>query len=284
MRIRAVGIGPGSFAIGALALAVFVTSCAGTPSPEPAEEPVPEPPRILSGPSVPTLPGLEPVARYAGPFAVEYLGNSTILVMGPDGSLVVCDPYSPGDVPYGLTPLPSNLVADAVTVSHAHGDHDSIRSVFADPRVIAAPGSYQVGAIKVTGFPGLEGSPRGPSRMSNVIFVIEADGAKIVHLGDSGPVTDPAVLEAVSDADLVVVNIDMYVITKPDMMPFLDRIRARTILPSHYPVFAAKPDVDDFLALLPAGLPVERTGSRLVVAAGGPRRIVVMRAATQKEP
>jgi L-ascorbate metabolism protein UlaG (beta-lactamase superfamily) len=59
-------------------------------------------------------------------------------------------------------------------------------------------------------------------------------GTKIVHLGDSGVVTDALTLAAISDADVVIVNIDDYVIPWCRIHTFMAEIRARTVIVAHY--------------------------------------------------
>ena len=56
----------------------------------------------------------------------------------------------------------------------------------------------------------------------------------MVQLGDSGVIENEHVLKAVMDADLVIVNIDGYVIAHTEIMPFMQRIHARSVLPAHY--------------------------------------------------
>lgn len=234
-------------------------------------------PTVTAGPSpTMTLTPLPTVTPYSGPLTVKYFGRSCILIMAPDGTLIVSDPYT-GKL-RRLEQLPGNLQADAVTVSHAHSDHNAVDAVTGSPQVFDAPGEYQIGSIKVTGYQGYEGSPSGPSEMSNTIFVYEVDGAKIVQLGDSGPVTDPDVLAGIADADLILINIDMYVFPIDEIMPFMQQIGAHTIVPAHYDIVSNGTSlyINNFLNTLTSDITVVQEDSEIQVTPDMPAQVVVM--------
>ena len=214
-------------------------------------------------------------------FRLNYLGNSCLQLTTGDGTTIVSDPYGK-ERPDGLGDLPVNLTANAVTISHTHPDHNNAQAVGGNPRVLTEPGVYQIGAVKVTACMGWEGSPEGPSKtMRNVVFVFEAGGARVVQLGDSGIVTDPEVLIVISDADLVMVNIDGYVIPHQSVVPFMKRIKARTILLAHYTlsgkkVWCGAPTAEEFIKTFAPDLHVLRTGSEIDINPGMSDQIAVM--------
>jgi len=199
----------------------------------------------------------------------------------------VCDPYNlVFGFPYGLSPLPGDVTADAVTVSRAHVDHNNT-AAFPGATVIEAPGEYQIGGmVKITGYQGFQGEEGLPDEAApNVIFVIEVAGVKIVHLGDSAVVTDPSIVAAISDADFALLNIDPYVIPWDEGMPFMDRIAARTIIPSHYSHAAAPPtgglsqyvSLQSFLRRLrPDVIVVDGGETEIDVPPDTPRQFVIM--------
>ena len=214
-------------------------------------------------------------------FRLTYLGNSSLLLTTADGTAIVSDPYGE-ERPDGLGNLPANLTANAVTISHTHPDHNNAKAVAGNPRVLTEPGVYQVGAVKVTACMGWEGSPEGPSKtMRNVVFVFETGGAKVVQLGDSGIVTDPEVITVIADADLVMVNIDGYVIAHQSVIPFMKQIKARTVLLAHYTlagkeVWCGAPTAEEFIKTFAPDLQVLRTGSEIDINPGMPQQIAVM--------
>lgn len=219
------------------------------------------------------------------PVLLTYIGNSCILITAPDGTRIVSDPYNLGMHSAGIRELPKDLTAEAVTISHKHSDHNNARGVQGKPQVFKIPGAYQVGEVKITGYAGWEGSPQGPSTLPETIFVYEIGEVRIVQLGDSGEVTDPDVLAAIDSADVIIVNIDGYVIPKVQLLPFLNRIHARTVLPAHYSHDAANrwceaPTLEEFLASLPADMQVLQPGSQLAVTASMPVQVAAMQPVT----
>lgn len=216
---------------------------------------------------------------------LTYLGNSCIKLTAPDGTCIVSDPYG-NNHPAGLADLPNDLMADAVTVSHIHEDHNNVAAVSGNPQIFSEPGIYQIHSIKVIGCPGLEGSPHGPNKeMRNVIFIFETEGIKIVQLGDSGIITDPEVLKVVENADLVIVSIDGYVIPHDEVIPFMKRIKARTVLLAHFTnvgqeVWCGAPTAEEFIAAYATSVKVLRTGSEMDVTPDMPEQIAVMKPLT----
>jgi L-ascorbate metabolism protein UlaG (beta-lactamase superfamily) len=217
------------------------------------------------------------------PVILQFIGNSCTLITAPDGTRIVSDPYGDDSHPAGLRRLPGDLRATAVTVSHAHPDHNNVSAVGGAPQIITGPGTVRIGMVGVTGYGGYEGSPSGPSHNTHTVFVFEIDGVKIVHLGDSGPVTAPDALAAIENADVVLVNIDGYVFPLDRVLPWMRQIGARTIIPTHY---SLRPDarwgtaetltIDEYLGTLPSSMTVVRMDSEIPLAPGMPRQVAAL--------
>lgn len=108
------------------------------------------------------------------------------------GSSIVFDPYEDGSVP-GLT-LPRNIVADAVSCSHDHADHNAAHLVSLTGRQLA----FKVNKLTVP-HDHHGGAHRG---LSDITFVYLPD-MTIVHLGDLGRLPAKAEYEEISKADVV---------------------------------------------------------------------------------
>ncbi|MCX5975406.1 MAG: PAS domain S-box protein [Coprothermobacterota bacterium] len=219
------------------------------------------------------------------PVLLTFIGNSCTLIFAPDGTRIISDPYGDFEHPDGLGALPKDLEADAVTVSHAHGDHNNVEGVGGAPQLIITPGTFQLGMVKITGYAGFEGSPSGPSNNPHIVFVFEINGVKIVHLGDSGPITQPDVLAAIENADVLLANIDGYVIPPDQIAPFLLQAKVRTFIPTHYSLSASArwqgaPTIDEFITRLPADLAIVRQGSEIQVTPKMPKQMVELASLT----
>jgi L-ascorbate metabolism protein UlaG (beta-lactamase superfamily) len=218
----------------------------------------------------------------AAPTLIRYIGHSSFFITAPDGTRIVTDPYG-RDVPY---PFPEGIEADLVTVSHAHSDHTAVGRVEGHPQIVfgfypEALASKQVGMVSVTVFPSSHGKVQGQDMGPNTIFVFQIGEVKIVHLGEVGEIDSPETLEAIKNAEVVIAPTGII-----GAMPFdaltnlLDKIGARTVLPSHYSLSAANrfygmATVDEYLAALPAETMVVRA-DQLMVAPNMPRQVVVL--------
>jgi len=202
------------------------------------------------------------------------------LITAPDGTRIVSDPY-PARRPTGLDLLPSDLEADVVTVSHSHFDHNYVEGVGGEPQILRDPGSYQVGMVEIAGYESGEGSPSGPSGIPNTVFVFRIGEVKVVHMGDAGILVPPDLLAAVEDADVIIVNVDGYVLPFDQFMGQMEQINARTIIPSHYSIsadarFYTWATLDEFLETLPSDVVVVREGSEIQVTPGMPEQVTVL--------
>jgi L-ascorbate metabolism protein UlaG (beta-lactamase superfamily) len=211
---------------------------------------------------------------------IQLFGNACTLITAPDGKRIVSDPYGAPWHPVGLNQLPDDLEADAVTISHEHPDHNYAQAVAGEPQIITEPGTCQIGTIKVTGYASLEGSPSGPSKMRNVVFVFEIGEVKIVHLGDAGVIPEPEVRAAIANADVILVNIDGYVLPLDQLLPEMEELGARTIIPTHFSVLEsarwATPEtltLEEYLDSLPPDVVVVRMGSEIQVTPGMPKQV-----------
>jgi L-ascorbate metabolism protein UlaG (beta-lactamase superfamily) len=63
------------------------------------------------------------------------------------------------------------------------------------------------------------------------------------------------------NADVLLANIDGYVIPADQIVPFIQRAKVRTFIPTHYSLstrarWQGAPTIDEFIKTLPADLPV----------------------------
>src|SRR3990172_7909279 len=125
---------------------------------------------------------------------ITWLGHSCFRLRSRPAT-VVTDPY---DKDLGLI-LP-RVRADIVTVSHDAPDHNYVRGVKGDFKVLSGPGEYEVSGVFVTG---LElgdrkaggKSAKGPAAPRNTVFLIEFDDLTVCHLGDLNTVPTQAMVE-----------------------------------------------------------------------------------------
>ena len=173
---------------------------------------------------------------------LTWYGHSCFLLETAEGS-VVFDPYAPGSVP-GVE-LPRGLTADAVHCSHGHKDHGYAAGVTLSGR---EPG-FRVKRVDCW-----HDDRQGALRGRNTIWIVEAEGRRIAHLGDLGHELSPAQLTALGRVDLLLIPVGgHYTIDAATADRVSRKIAAALTVPMHYrgPGFGFKVigPVDDFLAL-----------------------------------
>ncbi|MCM1042621.1 MAG: MBL fold metallo-hydrolase [Corallococcus sp.] len=113
---------------------------------------------------------------------IQYLGHSAFRLISEMGTSVVCDPYSPQLVGYGMP----RVSADVVTVSHRHSDHDYEEGVGGDPSVIDVPVALAADDVAIEAIECFHDDCQGAKRGKNIVFVFSIDGIRVAHLGDIG--------------------------------------------------------------------------------------------------
>ncbi|MBR4550286.1 MAG: MBL fold metallo-hydrolase [Oscillospiraceae bacterium] len=153
---------------------------------------------------------------------LTWYGHACFLAETAAGS-VVFDPYAPGSVP-GLTLPP--LRADAVVCSHGHRDHAHAAGVTLSGR----KPDFTIRAI-----PSFHDDRSGTLRGENRIHVLEADGLRLVHMGDLGHMLSEEQLAAVGKPDVLLIPVGGHYTIGPAAAEKLVRaLRPRLTIPMHY--------------------------------------------------
>lgn len=153
---------------------------------------------------------------------LTWYGHSCFLLETEQGS-VVFDPYEPGYVP-GLK-LPE-LEADLCLCSHGHGDHNYTAAVKLSGR--------QTG-LKIFEFPCFHDDKQGQLRGKNLMHLVEAEGRKILHMGDLGHMPGPELIEQLGHVDLMMVPVGgYYTIDAAQAAAVVRTIKPGMAIPMHY--------------------------------------------------
>ena len=200
---------------------------------------------------------------------IQWHGHSCFSVTAY-GYTVVLDPYD--DSLEGYAPL--SLTGNAVLCSHGHHDHAWVQAVELEKTDLPCP--FTVEKV-LTAHDDCGGTKRG----ENIIHVLSVDGKRIVHCGDLGHALSPAQVNAIGDADVLLLPVGgFYTIDAAVARTVSMQLSAKTIIPMHYRFdgygIAVIAQVDDFLAL--AGeTPVNRVEqSTLVLDGDAPKQIAIL--------
>lgn len=190
---------------------------------------------------------------------LRWYGQSMVSITSQDGTVVVIDPFAE-EVGY---PLP-DLSASAVLVSHGHFDHSNVSAISGDPRVFREAGQAEVGELRLRAVETFHDSLRGFDRGGNLVWVVEADGLSIAHLGDLGHTFTDEQLQQLQQIDICFVPVGgTYTLDAAAATTVIEQLGAALVIPIHYRTSDLALDVplaavDDFLADQPR---VERPSS-----------------------
>ena len=174
----------------------------------------------------------------------EYYGHSFVKLTFSKFSVAI-DPY--GDI--GL-PLPK-VFADYVFCTHNHYDHNNASIVkgavlLNETDLSRLSGTFQT----VKTFHDEKG---GRLRGLNYAFIVNADGKKVVHLGDIG-CFDENVVEKTRGADVMFIPVGgKYTIDARGALRYIEAVKPKTVIPIHYKINGSTVDIariDEFLKLV----------------------------------
>ncbi len=188
---------------------------------------------------------------------ITYLGHASFLLETAAGTRIVTDPYAQDILPHPVEK------ADVVTASHEHFDHCDYSQVKGDYVIVNNTKACTFLDVKITCVPCFHDEVQGQKRGSNRAYIFEADGKKIVHLGDLGEAPTPALIEACSGADALLLPVGgFYTLSGPEAAEAVRVLQPRLAVPMHYRCpghsFEVISTEEPFLAALGKEIPVHR--------------------------
>ena len=237
------------------------------PSPAPPPQAVPAPPTpVMEAPPSPAPPQ-EAVAEQS--VTLTWYGQSMFTLEADGGPAILLDPTS--SVGYAGSPLDG---IDVVTVSHEHSDHNEVTLATGSPIVLRGLAESEWAEVDET----IEGvhlrslgtyhdDSQGSERGKNGVFIIEAHGLRVVHLGDLGHLLSPEQVGAIGSVDVLMVPVGgFYTIDAAAATEVMQQLEPRLVVPMHYKMPETRSfmkPVDDFLK----GKTVERrSGNQITLS------------------
>ena len=161
----------------------------------------------------------------------KHIGHAEFWMETENGIRIVTDPYDAG-CGYPVRPVE----AEIALVSHHHHDHDAVENLQGNPLVIDQAGKYTPDeGVKITAVCGYHDEVRGEKRGETLMFLIEADGLRIVHLGDLGERLNPEQENELRNPDVLMIPVGgFYTIDGKQAREIAARLNAKVVLPMHY--------------------------------------------------
>ena len=162
---------------------------------------------------------------------ITYHGHSEFLIETAGGTRVLFDPF-PAEVGHPMR----RVRADVAAVSHHHFDHDYMDKVDGKPLVIDQAGRHSpLPGITLTGTPAPHDGEGGKKRGSILCFLLEADGLKVLHLGDLGAVPGEDLKNALFMPDVLLIPVGgFYTLDAEAAAKTVRMLQPRVTIPMHY--------------------------------------------------
>ena len=150
-------------------------------------------------------------------------------------------------------------VADIVTISHNHDDHNALENVTGpvtrqDTFVIDKEGEYEIGGVEIAATKMYHDKEEGAERGKNLIMNVRMDGLNILHLGDLGHKLSEAQIEKIGSVDVLMVGVGgVTALETNEVMDLIKDIQPSYVIPMHYKVagmteaWSAKHTLEEFL-------------------------------------
>lgn len=206
--------------------------------------------------------GLEPNS-----VLIRYINHASFAIVTADGTVAVTD--------YTGYLGSADVVPDVVTMNNAHSTHWTAAP---DPRIASVlqgwpegegPADHRLdlGSMLVRNVTTDTRGPfgEGARRDGNSIFIFEAGGLCIGHLGHLHQIPSDEQYAAIGRLDVVMVPVDGgYTMRLQDMAGVVKRLRSSVVIPMHW---FSRSSLDGFLAEMSAEFTVVETGGAQIALA-----------------
>lgn len=193
---------------------------------------------------------------------IRWMGHATFIIETADGIKILTDPYANN---MGYAPISEKV--DLVTISHKHHDHNNIKMLTEGFTTIEKVSTADFKGIKVTGIKSWHDNLKGVTKGSNIIYVFEIDGLRLVHMGDLGHQLNEEQIDAVGKVDIAMIPVGgTFTINAKGAVKVMDAVKPRIVIPMHYktpvlsfPIKTEAPFIEAF------GKEIKKAGSELIV-------------------
>ncbi len=171
------------------------------------------------------------------------LGTS-FLIISKSGTTIILDPYR---VSKDIDPSK----VDAVFITHSHRDHQDMafqRAVnTAGGKVVRSePGEFKIKDVVISGIPSSHDSDEIMKPWpNNVLYLVQVDGLRIVHMGDIGQNTlNPEQMKALGKIDIAFMQFDNgysnMSVENGKGFKLIEQLGPQVVIPTHVSVEAKK--------------------------------------------
>ncbi len=162
---------------------------------------------------------------------IRHIGHAEFLIETESGMRIVTDPYGDG-CGYPVR----KLRADTALVSHGHHDHNAVENLEGVTLTVDRPGEYTPAqGIRITALESFHDDTQGSQRGKTLLFLVETEGLRIVHLGDLGCIPEEKQIRQLARPDVLMIPVGgFYTIDGKTARKIAEMLRPTVTMPMHY--------------------------------------------------
>ncbi len=166
---------------------------------------------------------------------IKWYGHAAFLLTTATGTRIIIDPYRSGAFGGALSYGKITDEADVVLTSHDHDDHNYTDDIGGKFQRLAAAGTYELEGLTVRAVETFHDASEGKERGENLVFVVEADGLRVVHLGDLGHALSTETLRRIGRADVLLIPVGgFYTIDAKEAALIMGALGPAVTVPMHF--------------------------------------------------
>lgn len=166
---------------------------------------------------------------------IKWYGHAAFNITTEKGVKIIVDPYESGAFGGALSYGKIKDEADIVLTSHDHADHNYTKDIQGKFTHIDKKGIYEVKNVKIKAISSYHDPSKGRERGNNLIFVIEADGLILAHMGDLGHTLEKDTVKEVGKIDILFLPVGgFYTIDAKEAVKVMRDINPVITIPMHY--------------------------------------------------
>ena len=123
-------------------------------------------------------------------------------------------------------------------ITHAHFDHDAVERLPEAASVLRMPGDFNASDLRIRGVQDLHSGASRLRDFPNVMFQLESNGVRFLHIGDNRVEWPEDVAQAVGDIDVLLVTVDdsNHLLNYEQVDSLVQRLQPRIVIPMHYAI------------------------------------------------
>jgi L-ascorbate metabolism protein UlaG (beta-lactamase superfamily) len=144
---------------------------------------------------------------------------------------VVTDPYDPEIIGFDY----GKLRADVVTISCDRPEHNYVKGIRSKAFEITGPGEYEIGGVFITGVQMNGKKKKNADGVSDIVYVMDYSGLKVVHLGELNSVPSQTEVEGLGEVHVALVPVGGETsLNAAKAAEVISLLEPRIVIPMHY--------------------------------------------------